>query len=58
VTARGNAADGDGPVQREQARVMMRYAGPKMPLRHLRLAIAHLIDGCRAAPEKPRNKKS
>lgn len=47
-----------GPVQREQARVMMRYAGPKMLLRHPWLAIAHLIDGRREAPEKPRNKKS
>lgn len=45
-----------GPVQREQARVMMRYAGPKMLWRHPGLAIAHLIDGRRAAPEKPRNK--
>jgi hypothetical protein len=45
-----------GPTQREQARVMMRYAGPKMLWRHPWLAIAHLIDGRRAAPEKPRNK--
>jgi hypothetical protein len=45
-----------GPAQREQARVMMRHAGPKMLWRHPRLAIAHLIDGRRAAPEKPRNK--
>jgi hypothetical protein len=58
VTARGNAADGDGPEQREQARVMIRYAGAKMLLRHPWLAIAHLIDGRREAPEKPRNKKS
>jgi hypothetical protein len=47
-----------GPQQREQARVMMRYAGPKMLLRHPWLAIAHLIDGRRAAPEKPRNKRA
>jgi hypothetical protein len=45
-----------GPKQREQARVMMRYAGPKMLWRHPWLAIAHLIDGRREAPEKPRNK--
>lgn len=45
-----------GPTQREQARVMMRYAGPKMLWRHPWLAIAHLIDGHRAAPGKPRNK--
>lgn len=43
-----------GPQQREQARVMMRHAGPKMLLRHPWLAIAHLIDGHRSAPPKPR----
>ena len=43
-----------GPQQREQARVMMRHAGPKMLLRHPWLAIAHLIDGRRPAPPKPR----
>jgi hypothetical protein len=44
------------PRQREQARVMMRYAGPKMLLRHPWLAIAHLIDGRRPAPPKPVNR--
>ena len=44
-----------GPVQREQARVMMRYAGPRMLLLHPWLALAHLIDGKRAAPPKPSN---
>ncbi len=43
-----------GPQQREQTRVMMRYAGPRMLLRHPVLAIAHVIDGKRAAPPKPR----
>lgn len=47
-----------GPKQREQARVMMRYAGPKMLLRHPWLAIAHLIDGKRPAPPKPTNPAS
>jgi Nitrous oxide-stimulated promoter len=43
-----------GPQQREQTRVVMRYAGPRMLLRHPVLAIAHLIDGRRPAPPKPR----
>ena len=37
------------PVQRELAREIMRYAGPKMMLRHPLLAISHLIDGRRKA---------
>jgi hypothetical protein len=36
---------------REAVRTMMRYAGPKMLLRHPLLAIAHVIDGRRPAPE-------
>jgi hypothetical protein len=43
-----------GPQQREETRVVMRYAGPRMLLRHPILAIAHLIDGKRPAPPKPR----
>jgi hypothetical protein len=43
-----------GPQQREQTRVVMRYAGPRMLLRHPILAIAHVIDGKRPAPPKPR----
>ncbi len=43
-----------GPTQREQTRVMMRYAGPRMLWRHPILAIAHVVDGKRAAPPKPR----
>jgi hypothetical protein len=37
------------PAQRELAREIMRYAGPRMMLRHPLLAIAHLIDGRREA---------
>lgn len=44
-----------GPAQREQTRVMMRFAGPRMLWRHPVLAIAHVIDGKRPAPEKPKN---
>ena len=43
-----------GPAQREQTRVMMRYAGPRMMLRHPYLALAHVLDGRRPAPPKPR----
>ena len=39
---------------RERVRVMMRYAGPRMLWRHPFLAIAHLVDGRRQAPELPR----
>jgi hypothetical protein len=42
-----------GPRQREQVREMMRYAGPRMMLRHPLLAIMHVVDGRRPAPPKP-----
>ena len=42
-----------GPRQREQVRDMMRYAGPRMMLRHPYLAIMHVVDGRRPAPPKP-----
>jgi hypothetical protein len=44
-----------GPTQREQTRVMMRFAGPRMMWRHPGLALAHVLDGRRPAPEKPRH---
>jgi len=37
------------PTQREQARQIMRYAGPRMLLRHPWLAITHQLDGFRKA---------
>ena len=43
-----------GPRQREATRVMMRYAGPRMMWRHPWLALAHILDGKRPAPPKPR----
>lgn len=43
-----------GPRQREATREMMRYAGPRMMWRHPLLAVAHVLDGKRAAPPKPR----
>lgn len=39
---------------RERVRTVMRYAGPRMLLRHPVLAIAHMTDGRRAAPSLPR----
>jgi len=37
------------PAQRAQAREIMRYAGPRMLLRHPLLSIAHQLDGFRKA---------
>jgi predicted amidophosphoribosyltransferase len=39
---------------REQVRLVMRYAGPKMLFRHPVLAIRHLIDGKRKVPPLPK----
>lgn len=38
------------PERREEIRVVMRYAGPRMILRHPILAVWHLIDGRRQQP--------
>lgn len=40
------------PDMREKVRVVMRYAGPRMMLRHPYLAIAHVRDGRRKAPDE------
>ncbi len=40
-------------AMRERVRVVMRYAGPRMLLRHPLLAAAHLRDGRRPAPSLP-----
>ncbi|MBT8103911.1 MAG: nitrous oxide-stimulated promoter family protein [Gammaproteobacteria bacterium] len=37
------------PARREEARKIMRFAGPRMLLRHPILAIAHQLDGFRKA---------
>jgi hypothetical protein len=37
------------PTQRAQAKAIMRYAGPRMLLRHPLLTIAHQLDGFRKA---------
>jgi hypothetical protein len=41
-------------AMREQVRIVMRYAGPRMITRHPVLALAHVIDGRRPAPELQR----
>jgi len=38
---------------REQVRVVMRWAGPRMLLRHPILSVFHLLDGRRPAPMLP-----
>jgi hypothetical protein len=40
------------PDMREKARQVMRYAGPRMLKRHPFLAILHLLDGFRKAPDR------
>ncbi len=41
------------PNMREQVRVVMRYAGPRMMFRHPTMAAWHLFDGRRKEPIKP-----
>jgi len=41
-------------TMRERVRVVMRYAGPRMIGRHPYLALMHVIDGRRKAPDRPR----
>ena len=40
------------PAMREQARTVMRYAGPRMLKEHPLLAAAHLTDGRRKTPPR------
>lgn len=46
------------PIQREQARTIMRYAGPRMLLHHPILAIKHLRAEKRAVPTHVPNQSS
>jgi hypothetical protein len=41
-------------TMRDRVREIMRYAGPRMLWRHPMLAVAHLRDGRRPAPELPK----
>jgi hypothetical protein len=42
---------------RERVTAVMRYAGPRMLLRHPWLALRHLLDGLRPAPPHPRESR-
>jgi hypothetical protein len=46
------------PEQRAAIRAVMRYAGPRMLLRHPILALLHLADGLRKEPLRPQRKRS
>ncbi|PMH41379.1 nitrous oxide-stimulated promoter [Vibrio sp. 10N.286.49.B3] len=41
------------PEPKEQMRLVMRYSGPRMLLKHPILAIRHLVHERKTAPEKP-----
>jgi hypothetical protein len=47
-----------GAEPRERMREVMRFAGPRMLLRHPYLAVRHLIDERRKAPELPKKSKT
>ncbi len=42
------------PAMRDQIREVMRYAGPRMTLRHPVLALSHLLQKSRPVPERGR----
>jgi hypothetical protein len=46
------------PRMRDSIREVMRYAGPRMLKRHPFLAVSHLIDGRKPAPERPGRRAS
>lgn len=46
------------PEQRAAVRTVMRYAGPRMLLRHPLLALLHLLDGLRQEPRRPLGEKA
>ena len=41
------------PSMKERVMCVMRYSGPRMTLSHPYLALMHLFDGFKKAPEKP-----
>ena len=41
------------PDMRQKIRLVMRYSGPRMLLRHPVMAFRHLLDGRRKTPYKP-----
>lgn len=46
------------PEQRASIRAVMRYAGPRMLLRHPLLALLHMLDGLRKEPTLPLGAKA
>lgn len=44
------------PAERETAREIMRWAGPRLLWHHPIMAVRHVFDNMRPAPEKPRNR--
>lgn len=46
------------PEMRERIRQVMQYAGPRMLVRHPVLAVAHIWDKRKPAPELARNRKT
>jgi hypothetical protein len=44
--------------QRERIRIVMRWAGPRMLLRHPVLGISHLLDGRRPVPTLPSKRRN
>ncbi len=45
------------PEMRERIREVMRYAGPRMIREHPWLALMHMLDGFRKAPDLPRTRR-
>lgn len=45
------------PSMRERARDLMRFAGPRMPLRHPWLALLHVLDKLRRVPTLKRHRR-
>jgi len=45
------------PEMRERIREVMRYAGPRMIREHPWLALMHMLDGFRKAPDRPRTRR-
>jgi hypothetical protein len=41
------------PAKRERIRTVMRYAGPRMLLRHPIMALRHFVDRRRETPDRP-----
>lgn len=46
------------PAMREQIRKVMRFSGPRMPLRHPFFSITHIVDGFRKTPINLKKKRS